>query len=278
MNHDVFLSHAHADKVYADAVCHRLEAASVRCWVAPRDINPSEDWAEAIINALDRVKILVLIFSSSSNNSPQVRREVERAVSKGVAILPFRIEDVPLSKSLEYFISTQHWLDAINGNVEEHLKQLSESVLGLLGHLGPTTVVPHGQVEKAQLKKHEPVFSKALPDIDLSDYENEQVKREPVDPKSPVAEILAPGDTQEVARTKPISQANAPAAALISAEVAAKVETLLAKVLGPIAKLLVKRTLTAGMQPQELVLALSLEIDDETERKQFVSLCAIALQ
>ena len=47
MAHDVFLSHSHADKVYADAICHRLEAGGIRCWVAPRDIRPSEDWAEA---------------------------------------------------------------------------------------------------------------------------------------------------------------------------------------------------------------------------------------
>ncbi len=94
MSHEVFLSHSHTDKVYADAICHWLEAAGIRCWVAPRDIRPSEDWAEAIINAMDRCKVLLLVFSSSSNKSPQVRREVERAVNKGLHVLPFRIEDV----------------------------------------------------------------------------------------------------------------------------------------------------------------------------------------
>ena len=37
---------------------------------------------------------MVLVFSASSNQSPQVRREVERAVHKQVNILPFRIEDL----------------------------------------------------------------------------------------------------------------------------------------------------------------------------------------
>src|SRR5471030_3200421 len=133
MRHDVFLSHSHVDKVYADAVCHKLEASGIRCWVAPRDIRPSEDWAEAIINAMDNCRILLLIFSSSSNSSPQVRREVERAVNKGLSVLPFRIENVPLSKSLEYFISTQHWLDAISGNMEHHLDELHTCVNLLLG-------------------------------------------------------------------------------------------------------------------------------------------------
>lgn len=132
MAHDVFLSHSHADKVFADAICHKLESHGIRCWVAPRDIRPSEDWAEAIINAMDNAKVLVLVFSSSSNNSPQVRREVERAVNKGLHVLPFRIENVPLSKSLEYFISAQHWLDAINGELEFHLGRLHECIALLL--------------------------------------------------------------------------------------------------------------------------------------------------
>lgn len=144
MSHEVFLSHSHVDKVFADAICHWLEAAEIRCWVAPRDIRPSEDWAEAIINAMDRSKVLLLVFSSSSNNSPQVRREVERAVNKGLHVLPFRIENVPLSKSLEYFISTQHWLDAIGGDVDTHLRALCDCVSQLLGRTrqGPEAAPP----------------------------------------------------------------------------------------------------------------------------------------
>jgi hypothetical protein len=51
---------------------------------------------------------MVLVFSAASNDSPQVRRDVERAVHKNVIILPFRIEEVMPSKSLEFFLSTQH--------------------------------------------------------------------------------------------------------------------------------------------------------------------------
>jgi hypothetical protein len=132
MPYDVFLSHSHVDKRHADAICHCLEDAGVRCWVAPRDIRPSEDWAEAIINGMDQCRILLLIFSSSSNNSPQVRREVERAVNKGLTILPFRIEEVPPSKSLEYFISTQHWLDAFGRDLDASLAELLHCVRAVL--------------------------------------------------------------------------------------------------------------------------------------------------
>jgi hypothetical protein len=65
-----------------------------------------------------------LVFSANSNQSPQVRREVERAVHKQLSILPFRIEDVLPSKSLEFFLSAQHWMDAFPPPREPHYARL----------------------------------------------------------------------------------------------------------------------------------------------------------
>jgi hypothetical protein len=49
---------------------------------------------------------------------------VERAVHKNVSILPFRIESVVPSKSLEYFLSSQHWMDAFPPPREAHYARL----------------------------------------------------------------------------------------------------------------------------------------------------------
>jgi len=113
MAHDVFVSYSTKDKPTADAICAALEANGIRCWIAPRDILPGSDWGEAIIDAIHACRAMVLVFSGSSNASSQIKREIERAVNVGIPVLPFRIEDVLPSKTLEYFISTQHWLDAL---------------------------------------------------------------------------------------------------------------------------------------------------------------------
>jgi TIR domain-containing protein len=113
MEFDAFISYASAGKTAADAACAVLEAAGIRCWVAPRDISPGREYAAAIIDAIDQCRVMVLIFSSSANDSPQVRREIERAASKGVAIMPVRIEKVAPTKSMEYFLGDIHWLDAM---------------------------------------------------------------------------------------------------------------------------------------------------------------------
>jgi hypothetical protein len=130
--HQVFICYSHHDASYADSTCRALEDAGIRCWMAPRDISPSKYWAEEIIDAISSAAILVLILSSNSNESPQVRREVERAVSKDVPVLPLRVEDVLLSKSFEYFISTQQWLDAFTPPFEAHLENLRVCVLDVL--------------------------------------------------------------------------------------------------------------------------------------------------
>jgi hypothetical protein len=70
---------------------------------------------------------MVLVFSQNANASPQIIREVERAVSKGLTIMPLRIEDVLPARNLEYFLGTPHWLDAISPPLEEHLEYLAET-------------------------------------------------------------------------------------------------------------------------------------------------------
>jgi hypothetical protein len=134
MAHDVFVSHSVKDKAVADAVVARLEAKSVTCWVAPRDVVPGADWGESIINAIESSRIMILIFSKSANQSSQIKREVERAVNKEVYIIPFRIDDIPPTRSLEYFISTSQWLDAFSPPLERHLDNLAKTVKAVLAN------------------------------------------------------------------------------------------------------------------------------------------------
>jgi hypothetical protein len=132
MAHDVFISYSSKDKTVADATCATLEARGIRCWMAPRDIRPSDDWGEAIINAIQGSAAFVLLFSANANASPQIKREVERAVNKGIPVIPLRIENVMPAKSLEYFLSTPHWLDAYSPPMERHLGYLADVLRSVL--------------------------------------------------------------------------------------------------------------------------------------------------
>lgn len=132
MAHDVFVSYASGDKTVADAVCATLESHGIRCWIAPRDVLPGIHYGEAIIDAIHECRIMVLVFSSKANISGHIPKEIERAVSQGVTVMPLRIEDVAPAKSLDYFIGSVHWLDALTPPLEVHLQRLAANVKTLL--------------------------------------------------------------------------------------------------------------------------------------------------
>lgn len=127
MAHDVFISYSARDKPYADAVCAKLEARGIRCWIAPRDIQPGMSWGGAIVEAINGARVMLLLFSSHANVSPQIKREVEHAVHKEIIIVPVRVEDVAPTGDFEYFLGTPHWLDAITPPFEQHLDQIADS-------------------------------------------------------------------------------------------------------------------------------------------------------
>jgi hypothetical protein len=106
----VFISHASEDHAIAEAVCEAIEGRGMPCWIAPRDITPGKDYAEALYDAIGECTSLVLVFSQYSNRSPQVRREVERAARDGDPIIPFRIDDTVPAGSLQFNVGAMDWL------------------------------------------------------------------------------------------------------------------------------------------------------------------------
>lgn len=106
----VFISHSSKDASIAEEICALLEANHANCFIAPRDIRSGKEYAEEIMNGIQSCDAMVLIMSKEANKSPHVLREVERGVSRGIPILVYKLEDVELSKSMEYFLMTHQWL------------------------------------------------------------------------------------------------------------------------------------------------------------------------
>ncbi|MEY2488388.1 MAG: hypothetical protein QOC70_330 [Verrucomicrobiota bacterium] len=163
MAHDVFISHSTSDKAVSDAVCAALENGGIRCWVAPRDVQPGRSFAGEITRAIQESKIMVLIFSAHSNNSEQVLREVQLAVNSHLHIIQFRIEDVLLNDDLKYFLSTPHWLDALTPPLENHLRRLEGSIKKLLDVATDERATPDAIPRVQVPRSHERNSRKAWP-------------------------------------------------------------------------------------------------------------------
>lgn len=132
MNKPVFISYSTQDTADATEVRDGLEDAGITCWMAPRDIAPGLDYGTQIIDAIEACTVLVLVLSESSNYSIYVRKEVERAIAKGKVIIPVRIQEVNVSRSLEFFISDAQWIDAWDGAWARVTTTLHSAVRGHL--------------------------------------------------------------------------------------------------------------------------------------------------
>jgi hypothetical protein len=220
---EIFVSYSQPDRDCAFELTHHLEASGFTVWIAPRDVSPASEWAAEIIDAISAARAMVLVFSASSNSSPQVRREVERAVHKDLRILPFRIENVLPSKSLEYFLSSQHWLDGFPAPREPHYARLCESLRQWL------TAAPARAV-----------------------------------PQQPAGAAAAPVATAPGSDGALIHGARVPAAQL------RELQTRLARILGPIAGVLVDRAAAATGNFTELERRLAAELDSPEDRRRFL--------
>jgi TIR domain len=233
-SHDVFVSYSQSDRECAFDIVAWLEAREISVWIAPRDVSPTADWAEDVIDAISSSRIMVLVFSASTNESVQVRREVERAVHKGLVVLPFRVEDVLPIKSLEYFLSSQHWLDAFPPPREPYYERLCAF---LKTALAAPRSHPGQQPSRASVGQVE----------------------------SP---RIAPAAVADAVALDP-----APRPHCASPEQLHQLELELARYIGPVAKHLVRHAAASAADLQQLSLRLSAELDSEQDRQKFMSAC-----
>jgi TIR domain-containing protein len=162
MPRDVFISHSAQDKKVAETICGALEQQGIRCWVAPRDVRPGKSFPGEITRAIQQSKVMLLIFSRHSNSSEQVLREVQLAVDCRVPIVRLRMEDIPLSDDLRYYLSTPHWLDALTQPLSKHIPPLIVALKELLaGADEPATLAPSRLLEPAAPRLDSPTEEKS---------------------------------------------------------------------------------------------------------------------
>jgi predicted ATPase len=130
--HDVFICHSSQDKTVADAACAALEGADIACWIAPRNPVAGIPYGRQIIDAIERARALLLIFSEHANRSEHVARELELAANAKKPIVPLRIDAVMPSGDLQYYVMRVHWLDATAPPLETRLSELVAAVQQVL--------------------------------------------------------------------------------------------------------------------------------------------------
>lgn len=144
----VFISHSSTDATIAQEICSTLELSNIQCFLAPRDIRSGYEYASEILYGLDRSDVFLLLLSNRANQSPHVLREVERAVSNSTPIIVYKLEEVELTKSMEYFLMTHQWLNAEKGNYTNLVAGIQEFQKNKGEVIKPLPPVPVAQITK----------------------------------------------------------------------------------------------------------------------------------
>lgn len=132
MHHHVFISHVDADQAAANAICDTLEISGVRCWVAPRDLEPGPAGAKGMVNAIKSSRVMLLLFSHAANHSDEIVRQVMQARREDVPVLMVRLKNELPNERLEHHLKSAKWMDALGTSLDQHLMQLLSEVRKLL--------------------------------------------------------------------------------------------------------------------------------------------------
>lgn len=128
---DVFISyHTNSAKPLVENIANKLESKNISCWFAPRDCEDCFD--DAIIEALGKAKIFLLVLNSFSSNSEQVKNEIKKAFDryskKEMAIIIFQIDNEPVSDTVDYFLGRIHRVNGIIPPIENRIDELVNRV------------------------------------------------------------------------------------------------------------------------------------------------------
>ncbi|MFN0206925.1 MAG: toll/interleukin-1 receptor domain-containing protein [Planctomycetota bacterium] len=134
LHHQVFISYAAEDQRFADDAVAAIEARNIRCWIAPRDVAAGTRWGGEVVKAIRASKVLVFIYSSHSNQSVHARDELLAAVSAGMRIVPFRVEDVAAADEVSLHLDPLHWIDATKPPAEVNIRKLAGEVESIVNN------------------------------------------------------------------------------------------------------------------------------------------------
>lgn len=132
MSKEVFISHSSEDHAVARKVYEFLKSEGLDCFMDDYDLRPGDEFVTKIPEAIRGSSVVVLIFSTNSDNSSDVTKELELARTGKKLIIPFRVEKLQ-PHGLAWILAGITWVDAFQPPIEAPLRKLAERVREIIG-------------------------------------------------------------------------------------------------------------------------------------------------
>lgn len=162
---DVFISYSREDKDRVFELVTKLRAAGVSVWIDQSGIDGAALWGEAIVNALESAKVLLLMVTESAGRSHNVAKEVMLTSERKGNILPVLLEQIVIPPSLKYPLAGIQHLDCSQGDPDQNLKSVLRSLQSLGVGVAPSAAIPPAADSRAG-KSTPPAAKGAEPGIE----------------------------------------------------------------------------------------------------------------
>jgi formylglycine-generating enzyme required for sulfatase activity len=127
----VFICYSHSDLSMAKAVVRQLESRGFVCWVAFRDLDPSQPPLQSFHQALQRSHAAVLVHSSAAESSSEILRQLEWLVVNDRPLFDLVISEVNQIGPLEYQLKRAIRLELPKKTSSAYWDQLANSLLAI---------------------------------------------------------------------------------------------------------------------------------------------------
>ena len=231
----VFICFSSADEAVAREVVRFLEAEGLNCWISLRDVPPGQNYQESIIKALEKAKGVIFLFSTSSGASGEIRKELSVAGSLNTPVFPLRLSSITPTGALRYELATRQWID-IFPDREQALRKLAETIREVMDVAGTA----------------------------FSDRTEASPMAAPLSKVDSAPASAAPPPSKRRARA-----AHAPIVAPSSEQFDA-IRALLARHIGPIAKVMVQKAATEARTPDDFCERLAAHVSTPSDRAAFL--------
>lgn len=114
--YDIYICYSREDNEVATEICHFLDQQGLSYWIDRRGIEPGDDYAQSIVNAINDSKLFLFIISENSGKSRFCMNELAFAVNNKKTVIPLRIDQAPLSDEISFFIANISWADYSDKN------------------------------------------------------------------------------------------------------------------------------------------------------------------
>jgi hypothetical protein len=126
----VFISYTAKDRSYAETILKALEHRGIGCWFAPRDVPGGANWTGTIWRAIQTAEAMVVVLSRNANGSGAMKKEVNGADQRKIAIIAVRIDTADLDADWSYEFSVRHMIDGSMG-LEHIIRNLGDQLQGV---------------------------------------------------------------------------------------------------------------------------------------------------